>query len=82
MPAFLGGFLRDFLALFGGERFASGASALQPAFAAQGDGGGVLVRIGGGIRRAVLDLAGENVAYELGKLDRVARAGESLICHA
>lgn len=68
------GFLRNFLALGRRKGVSAGATALQPAFAAKGHGGGVfggIVRNGSG---PVLDLAGEDIADQLAKLDGITRA--------
>ena len=82
MPSLRGGLARNFLAFFGRERIGAGAATLQAALAAKSDGGRVFVRIVGAIRRAVFDLAGENVADQLSELDGIVRAFEAGGCHA
>ncbi len=82
IPSLLSGFARNFLAFFGRQRIGAGATTLQSALAAQGDGGGVFVRIIGASRRAVFDLASENVADQLSELDGIAGAFEACGRHA
>jgi hypothetical protein len=54
-------------------------ATLQPTFAAKGYGCLILVMVFGAIRRAVFDLAGENITYEFTKLDGVAGTGKALV---
>ena len=82
LPTLLGRILSDFLALVSRKRISARPSALQAALAAKSYGGRVFVRIRGGSGLFILDLAGEDIADQLAKLDGVARAGEAVRCHA
>lgn len=66
--------------------FLDGRRPPRPPFPLPGnsksDGGGVFVGVCGNIRRTIFDLAGENVAYQLAELNRVAGAGKAFVCHA
>jgi hypothetical protein len=80
-PTFLSSYLGNRFALRRGKRVGAGATALQAAFATQGDGGLILCSIFGAVRRTVFHLAGENVTDQLAELYGIARALEALGCH-
>lgn len=77
-PSRFCGFLGKSTALCRCEGIGASATALQAALATKGDGGGVFGRIDGSGGRTVLDLAGENVAYQLAKLDGIAGAAQAI----
>jgi hypothetical protein len=77
-PSRFRGFPRYFGASFRSHLIRPRLAALEATLAPKGDGCGVFVGVGGGIWRAVFDLAGEYVAYQLAELDGIAGAGKAL----
>lgn len=81
VPSPPSGVLRDFFAFGRREGVGAGPTALQATLAAQLDSGSILGGVFGAIRCSVFDLAGQNIADQLGELNGIARALKALCCH-
>jgi hypothetical protein len=74
--------MRNLFALGRGQGFRASTPTFQASLAAKRDGGRVFIWIYGDCGRLILDLAGEDIAYQLTELDGVAGSGNALCCHA
>ena len=81
VPAPIGGFLSDLLTASWGKRFGTGMTAFQPALPAQLNCSLVFVLVYRRCRRAILDLARENITNQFAKLNGIAGSFKALCCH-